>query len=1081
MRIVIAFLISSFLVVMLTSCRRPEAFRPPREIPVVAAARLGLPSDVELSMDDAGRRFWLEPGINLFLKSTGAEADSWLEGYTGGAQGQMRPRKSHLSSTDSLLRPDAAGGEPVLKYAWNTAPVPANRLDSNVTFLWAARLSPKPPKEPFILLVNGTEEFVLPLKSENSWDLQSTNGSRLRFDVIWMDHDKTRSGYMRLTLPATKLKAGKAVRLEIRGTRADRKSFPALFQHVDAATWLRSTPRVGAFVLPWVSMDSANPIRYRVAARAGWHGLKVELLQNERVLDQATLKPGRRFSKATLIVPLDKPETFSGPLTLRVNGKPVGRPPAIPQLLLTHWHKVARKVRWGNLPAIKHRSAAMVLACGQHVSALLSGDSDRSFDVKKRAGSLPKALKALETALADYEMPGDMYAKRRGGFHTAYISTADRSGQIYNLYVPPDYNAEKKYPLRVTLHGHTAWYGKPKNPAQPLDFFSARCDGRGQNLHTGLGELDILEVIRDVRKHYNIEPDRIYVSGHSMGGRATWQMCTRYPDLFAAGLPKAGYATAWEPPLYLENLFNVPIWNYHDDTDYVVAVGHARVAMARLASLGYPMIYTETSGAGHGIAKSYSDLLAWKWRQQQIRNPFPTYVSYTTASPDRGRAYWTQILEFTNPNHPATLRARAHHQVVANQVFLQTVNIDVLALDIPEKLFDRKRDLLVSFGTAPIRVKAPLPDRVYFSRGAGAKTCGTWQYNASDPRKVKPFRRYTTAGMNSMYISGEPLLIVKGTGGGDARLIAAIDNFCHMLSHRAASWWVMPLGEIPVKADSDVTDEDIRRHNLILVGSVSANSILARITARLPATETNGVLKISGEKYSLKGRGYGLFHYNPEAPERLVLVLSAPEAGPFYKRFENGAANRISYERPYGLVLNDMSPRRSVRRISWGKDWCPTKEAFVAERLPADFARAGTAHELEIKAVLKATGSDLIFHFPPRKTKDPAWDVTHARWHDLANEMVAPKDVYVSVISGKELIAVRDALTEKKESFSLWPPRHAKRILPGGTYKVCMYPRGLWWGYVAKLKKNLPNIGWVQVDRYAEMRRMVSQREKRSK
>ena len=55
------------------------------------------------------------------------------------------------------------------------------------------------------------------------------------------------------------------------------------------------------------------------------------------------------------------------------------------------------------------------------------------------------------------------------------------------------------------------------------------------------GRLDALEVLADAKNIYHPDEERIYLTGHSMGGHGTWYLGATYPDYFAAIAPCAGY------------------------------------------------------------------------------------------------------------------------------------------------------------------------------------------------------------------------------------------------------------------------------------------------------------------------------------------------------------------------------------------------------------------------------------------------------------------------------------------------------------------------------------------------------------
>ena len=80
-------------------------------------------------------------------------------------------------------------------------------------------------------------------------------------------------------------------------------------------------------------------------------------------------------------------------------------------------------------------------------------------------------------------------------------------------------------------------------PLPDVGFLVVAPYGRGEIAgYNGVGENDVLRVLRDVRTAYNVDPDRIYLTGLSMGGGGTWHIGLRYPDLFAAIVPVCAVA-----------------------------------------------------------------------------------------------------------------------------------------------------------------------------------------------------------------------------------------------------------------------------------------------------------------------------------------------------------------------------------------------------------------------------------------------------------------------------------------------------------------------------------------------------------
>ncbi|MCK6458418.1 MAG: dienelactone hydrolase family protein [Planctomycetes bacterium] len=66
----------------------------------------------------------------------------------------------------------------------------------------------------------------------------------------------------------------------------------------------------------------------------------------------------------------------------------------------------------------------------------------------------------------------------------------------------------------------------------------------GDNWNTVHGEKQILTLIEIAKAQWDIDPDRVYVMGFSMGGTGSWHMAGRFPDLLAGAVPGNGVIMA---------------------------------------------------------------------------------------------------------------------------------------------------------------------------------------------------------------------------------------------------------------------------------------------------------------------------------------------------------------------------------------------------------------------------------------------------------------------------------------------------------------------------------------------------------
>jgi predicted peptidase len=166
------------------------------------------------------------------------------------------------------------------------------------------------------------------------------------------------------------------------------------------------------------------------------------------------------------------------------------------------------------------------------------------------------------------------------------VELAEKGGYI--LAAPMGYNTR-------------GWYGVPSEYQRSV----GRGGGaEGQPANTGeLSEKDVMNVLETVRKEFNVDPDRIYLTGHSMGAAGTMYLGSKHADVWAAIAPVAG-GVRLDKEEILEPLkaANVPILVVLGDSDEVVAIEDGRAFKAKLEAAGLEHEYVELAGISHGPA-----------------------------------------------------------------------------------------------------------------------------------------------------------------------------------------------------------------------------------------------------------------------------------------------------------------------------------------------------------------------------------------------------------------------------------------------------------------------------------------------
>ena len=288
-------------------------------------------------------------------------------------------------------------------------------------------------------------------------------------------------------------------------------------------------------------------------------------------------------------------------------------------------------------------------------------------------------LAALESGVTEAWTPGPGYHDRIFRSTDAISTEQGEDGvwQHYGLYLPASWDASAApsavHPLQWWLHwrggeAHTAGAVIPKlfrDLGDDHDSIVVSPRGRGTSQwYVGTGHVDFLEVWDDVESLFapRIDWDRVYVTGHSMGGWGSWLLSILYPDRFAAAVPYAGPVTqgAWTgadfegcddlqydeySPCYieangsdpraqhtlrmLENLRNVPVAAFHGAADELVPVSGVSLQMERMLELGNRYRYYLSPTYEH-----YTHPIMDQWEEggryshQFVRDQSPAEVTY---------------------------------------------------------------------------------------------------------------------------------------------------------------------------------------------------------------------------------------------------------------------------------------------------------------------------------------------------------------------------------------------------------------------------------------------------------------------
>ena len=208
----------------------------------------------------------------------------------------------------------------------------------------------------------------------------------------------------------------------------------------------------------------------------------------------------------------------------------------------------------------------------------------------------------------------------------------------YLLHIPTGYadTPAKAWPLIVFLHGRgergadlelLKAHGVPKVVAQDPDFpfvtLSPQCPA-------GLGwphlVIPLRLLINEMIARYRIDPDRVYLTGLSMGGHGSWELAMTYPDLFAAVAPVCGRCPVGYEKRVLA-IAHLPVWAFHGQADPVVSLVHSARMVEALRAAGADPRFTIYPGVQHASWEmAYADPALYEWFLQHTRQPAPPHA-----------------------------------------------------------------------------------------------------------------------------------------------------------------------------------------------------------------------------------------------------------------------------------------------------------------------------------------------------------------------------------------------------------------------------------------------------------------------
>ncbi len=485
--------------------------------------------------------------------------------------------------------------------------------------------------------------------------------------------------------------------------------------------------------------------------------------------------------------------------------------------------------------------------------------------------------------------------KEKESYKITFISKIDNSCQYYAVLPPKDYDFQKKYALIFTLHGAGVEASGQVDAYKQKDwaFVVAPTNRKAFGFDwQDWGRLDALEVLDQVKKSFPIDTNRVYLTGHSMGGHGVWHIALTHSDLFAAAAPEAGWTCfqlyiPWflqksylfaEPqqigirdmslrediaPNFIENALNLPIFIYQGGSDNDVPPVHARLFTQLLDELGYEYKYKELPDKGHWFEVDtvnhivcVDDPEVMEFLKVETRNPYPKHIIFkTTDLGQNNKNYWAEIDQQEKPFFESQIEA----EIKENRIEINAKNISQFTLSLSEHL--------LPYGKISLSINGK--EILYVFRNSRtltfSKIGNKFQIGELEHKGLKKTPQFYGP-IKQAYFS--PVVLVYGTKGDSA----TTELLLHQARLEATRWWERANGFAEIIPDTEVTIEIKNDYNLILFGGPDENFITSKINKNLPIKVKNGEVLFGKKRIKGKQIAMEFIYPNPLNPEKFVFV-----------------------------------------------------------------------------------------------------------------------------------------------------------------------------------------------------------------
>ncbi|WP_214226309.1 alpha/beta hydrolase-fold protein [Pedobacter sp. B4-66] len=377
------------------------------------------------------------------------------------------------------------------------------------------------------------------------------------------------------------------------------------------------------------------------------------------------------------------------------------------------------------------------------------------------------------------------------------------------------------------------------------------------------GRLDALEVLQLAKGRFKPNPQRIYLTGHSMGGHGTWFLGATYPDKWAGIAPCAGYPTLkgygsadglipdssssaignillsasnQSDVFKLKNNYkSFGVYILHGDADRTVSVNYARSMRNTLAEFHQDFSYYEYPNGSHWYGNESVDwnplFEYFKWHSKPVDTSVNT-IDFTTASPGISSSYyWATIHQQTVPLQYSRIQFKRNRNT--GKITGSTQNVRLLKISLNDFTAGKNVTITLDSLNAVNYTTKTATDEIYL-----LKADSNWQITSVPNSSEKGPHRYGTFkdGFN------KKMVFVYSTAGTKQENEWSVNK----ARFDAETWYYRGNGAVDIIADKQYSTRIYKDRNVVIYGNENTNLAWKLLLKDCPVQVSTNTIRVAG-------------------------------------------------------------------------------------------------------------------------------------------------------------------------------------------------------------------------------------------